>query len=246
MNVDSLPRTLCVATLIAFTCSTLVVTAVTILRPMQEANAQIERNRAIVTTAHGTGPDELTDREIVARYLELDAHVVDITTGQYVPDVDALTFSHWDEAVSSSDDSATENRSNQVPVYLVRKELTLERIVLPVDGPAMWSTVYGYVALHSDLVTIADIVFFRHGETPGIGDRIQDAGWRQAWQDKRIYDDNGVLQIDVVENARGPYEVDLISGASITSDAVGDMVRDWFDDDGYRSFLQQLRREEMQ
>ena len=246
MNVDSLPRTLGVATIVALICSTLVATAVTILRPIQEANAQIERNRAIVTTAHSIDPGELTDREIVTHYLELDARVVDVTTGQYATDVDAFSFDHWDAAATPDVGTGVVRRSNRVPVYLVRRDSRLARIVLPVDGKAMWSTVYGYVALSADLVTVADIAFFRHGETPGIGDRIQEQGWRKAWQGKRIYDENGVLRIDVVRNAHGPYEVDLISGASITSDAVGDMVRDWFDRDGYRSFLQQLQRKETQ
>lgn len=246
MNVDSLPRTLAVATVIALICSTLVATAVTILRPVQKANAQIERNRAIVSTAYTTAPVELTDRDVVARYLELEAQVIDTRTGQYAVNVDALTFNHWDDAAVADDDTDDVSRGNQVPVYLVRKDSTLERVVLPVDGDGMWSTIYAYVALRADLVTVADIVIFRHGETPGIGDRIQDPAWRKAWQGKRIYDANGALQIDVVKNAQGPYEVDLISGASITSDAVGDMVRDWFDDDGYRLFLQQLQQGENQ
>lgn len=253
MNVDTVPRTLAIATIVAIVCSALVASSVTILRPIQIAQTQLERNHAIVTTAGRLLAEKVSDREIVNRYLDLEAHVVDIATGDYAPDRDARSFDHWEANTDTSnnhviadefDTAGLETRATQAPIYLVRKSAALERVVLPVHGRAMWSTVYGYVALDPDLVTIADIVFFRHGETAGIGDRIQDPSWYAQWRGKRIYDENGELRIDVVKGAQGPYQVDLISGASVTSDAAGNIVRYWFSDDGYRTLLDQLRERE--
>lgn len=253
MKVDTVPRTLVVAAIVALACSAMVSSAVYILRPIQQGYASIERNRAILAVAGRLPPGDVSDREIVAHFLDIEAHVVDITTGNYVTGVDARSFDHWESEIGSDgkeaivaeiDGTAPGHGPTLVPVYIVRKGEALERLVLPVHGRGMWSTIYGYVALSADLSTIADIVFFRHGETPGIGDRIQDPAWLAGWRGKRIFDEGREPRIRVVKAAQGPHEVDLISGASVTSGATGDLVRNWFGDDGYRLFLQRLRRRE--
>lgn len=238
MNVNTVPRTLAVAAIVALACSAMVSSAVYVLRPIQQGYASLERNRAILAVAGLLPTNGVSDRQIVAHYIDLEAHVVDKATGNYVTNVDARSFDHWETEVEPA---SSAHRPTLVPVYLVRKDGVLERLVLPVDGRGMWSVIYGYVALDADLSTIADVVFFRHGETPGIGDRIQDPVWLDGWRGKRIYDESGEARIRVVKAARGPYEVDLISGASVTSSATGDLVRYWFGDDGYRLFLDRMR-----
>jgi Na+-transporting NADH:ubiquinone oxidoreductase subunit C len=238
MNVDTVPRTLAVAALVAFVCAAMVASAVSILRPIQDAHKQIERNRAIVVAA-GLMPDsDVSDGEIVSRYLQLEAHVVDLATGDYLVDLEASRFDHWTTAIDPA------LPLTRIPIYLVRKNSELQRIVLPIDGNGMWSTIYGYVALEADYRTVANVSIFHHAETPGIGDRINDPAWLEQWRGKKIYDQEGAARIDVTRDAQGVYQVDLISGASITSDAVGDMIRQLFDSDGYRLLLEQLQRRE--
>jgi Na+-transporting NADH:ubiquinone oxidoreductase subunit C len=253
MNVNTVPRTLAVAAIVAFACSAMVSGAVYMLRPIQQGYATVERNRAILAVAGRLPPGEVSDREIAARFFDIEIHVVDTASGNYVTDVDARGFDHWQSEIDSGDretiaaDSESTppaQRPTLVPVYIVRKGEALERLVLPVHGRGMWSIIYGYVALSADLSTIADIVFFRHGETPGIGDRIQDPAWLAGWRGKRIYDERHVARIRVVKAAQGPHQVDLVSGASVTSGATGDLVRHWFGDDGYRLFLERLRERE--
>jgi len=243
VNVNTVPRTLAVAAIVALACSAMVSSAVYILRPIQQGYARLERNRAILAVAGRLPTGDVADREIVARFIDLEAHVVDTATGNYATNVDARSFDHWKTEV---DPASPVHRPTLAPVYLVRKDKVLERMVLPVHGRGMWSAIYGYVALDADLTTVVDIAFFRHGETPGIGDRIQDPAWLANWRGKRIYDESGEARLRVVKGAQGPYEVDLISGASVTSSATGDLVRYWFGDDGYRLFLDRLRgREEL-
>ena len=239
MNVDTLTRTLAVAAAIALVCSGLVATAVTLLRPVQLAQAQVDRNRAIVAAAGFANAAGATNNAIVSDFLELDAEVIDTGTGASVADVDAHTFDHW-----QAGDDATAKDGRRVPIYIARDDGRIGRLILPIDGPGMWSTIRAYIALKPDLVTIADLTILSHGETPGIGDRIEDPQWLAGWRGKRLYDERGELRIDVTRNASGPYQVDLISGASVTSEALGDAVRDWFGDDGYRPLLKTLRAQE--
>lgn len=244
MSVDTVPRTLAVAVFVALVCSAIVSSAVYLLRPMQQGYALVERNRAVLDAAGWLPGDGLSDREVVERFLDLEAHVVDVTTGAYVPELDGHAFDHWRPVATANGSDNTAESTDRVPVYIVRDDDRLERIVLPVHGPGMWSTIYGYVALDADLATVSDIVFFQHGETPGVGDRIEDPEWRDEWQGKKIYGSDGSVRIDVVKGGESEFEVDLISGASVTCDAVGSFVRNWFSAEGYRPFLERLRMEE--
>ena len=242
MNVDTVPRTLAVATLVALACSAMVATAVHLLRPVQQGYQQLDRNRSIVEAAGLLPPGVVSDTEIIGDFLDIEAHVVDLHSGDYLPQPDAHTFNHW--APPGDGSAATEAADNtRVPVYIVRRDGALERIVLPVDGPGMWDTIYGYIALAADLNTVLDLVIYKHAETPAIGDRIEQPEWRAKWQGKRIYDEKGNVQIGVSGRPDALYGVDLISGASITSDAVGTLVQHWFGDDGYKTYLKRLRQE---
>ncbi len=95
MNVDSLPRTLMVATIVALLCSGLVATAVTMLRPIQYAQTQLERNRAIVTAAGMPGATQATNQAVIGEFLDLDARVIDLNSGKTVANIDAYSFDHW-------------------------------------------------------------------------------------------------------------------------------------------------------
>jgi Na+-transporting NADH:ubiquinone oxidoreductase subunit C len=56
---------------------------------------------------------------------------------------------------------------------------TVNRIILPVHGYGLWSTMYGFLALEPDANTIAGIGFFEHGETPGLGGEIDNPRWQR-------------------------------------------------------------------
>jgi Na+-transporting NADH:ubiquinone oxidoreductase subunit C len=241
VNVDTLPRILAVAAGVALFCSAMVSATVYFLRPMQLAFESLERNRAVLEAGGLLPDDEISDREIVARFLDLDARVVDLDAARFASGFDGRTFDHW-QATEQDDAAAGERR--YVPVYLVRQGDRIARIVLPVDGKGMWSRIYGYIALDSDFNTIVGVSFHRHGETPGIGDRIQDASWLESWRGKRLRDADGQLEFRVTKNASGPFEVDVVSGASVSTGATGEIVRTWFGEDGYGPFLEKLPESE--
>ena len=107
-------------------------------------------------------------------------------------------------------------------------------MILPVYGQGMWSTLYGFIALDSDLNTIAGITFYEQAETAGIGDQILRAptGRRAGWG-KKLYDPEGTLRFRVSNQTVDPqsfeagYHVDAISGATVTTDAVSNLVTYW-------------------
>lgn len=231
-------RTLGFAAAVALVCSLLVTVTVEWLRPRQAALESLEYARVILETAELAGADaELSDREVVARFLELQARVVDFETDWYTSDVDPLTYDF--RALAE-----TEDRPRYMPVYLLESDAGLERIVLPLYGRGMWSTIQATIALAGDLRTIVNVVFYEHGETPGIGDRIEDPRWREQWEGKRIYGDEGRVCFAIQSRAAPPQcRVDGITGATVTVTSVESMIRDWFGEAGYGPFLAALREE---
>jgi len=251
MSEDTLGKTLSVATGVALGCALMVSTAVYFLRPMQLAYADLERNRIVVEAA-GLTPEgsDLSDRAVVALFVDLQVRIIDLETDQFTDEVDPQIY---DQRAATSDPELSVaipeqldlaglgRRARYVPVYLLMDGERIDRIVLPISGQGMWSTIYGYLCLESDLNTIAGIRIYEHGETAGIGDRIQDPGWQNEWVGRQLYNDTGQLRFRVVRNASLPFEVDIISGASITAEGVGNLVRYWLGEHGYAPLLAQLR-----
>jgi Na+-transporting NADH:ubiquinone oxidoreductase subunit C len=251
---ESVPRTLAVAAIVALVCSLLVSTAVYWLRPIQLAYSSVERNRAVLVAAglieRGT---ELPERELGDRYRSLEPRLVDLDAGRFV-NADASVVAAYDyrEAMedparrvgipAEADIGSLGERPALMPVYLLEEGGELERIVLPVYGQGMWSTIHGHVALEGDLATVAEVWFYEHGETPGIGDRIQNPEWLGQWRGKTVFAADGEVALGIGgEGTPAASRIDAITGATITATAVGRLVRYWLGPDAYGPFLANLR-----
>ncbi|MEQ8860033.1 MAG: NADH:ubiquinone reductase (Na(+)-transporting) subunit C [Pseudomonadales bacterium] len=241
MKNESTSRALLTVAAVALVCSAMVATSVYLLQPMQKAYAQIDRNRSILRAA-GIDTADMDDDQVVTTFLALDARIIDLSDAVFTS-APAMTtawgYDHW-----SSADRTAGIAARYVPAYLVWRDGGLARLVVPVDGAGMWSTIYGYLALEPDLNTVAELIIYRHGETPGVGDRIEDPRWLAEWAGKRLVDDAGDVRVTVVKNPQaGNFQVHLISGASVTSEAVGGLIRRWAGPEGYGPLLQRLRRD---
>lgn len=227
---ESVGRTMLVAVAVALACSAMVTTAVYLLKPLQAAYAAVERNRAIAVAA-GVAAPGAPDDEVVAAYLDLEAFVIDLETGGIARNLDGRSYDHWQ--------TLTDGPPRFVPVYLSVEDGALARVVVPLDGPGMWSRLYGYLALGPDLNTVLALVIHGHGETPGIGDRIQSPDWLAGWTGKQVRDADGRVSLAVSDDRALParHRVDVITGATISSQAVGGMVRVWLGPQGLGDVL---------
>lgn len=227
---ESVGRTMLVAVGVALACSAMVTTAVYLLKPIQAAYAAVERNRAIALAAGAIEP-RAPDDAVVAAFLDLEALVMDLEAGEIARDLDGRSYDHWEVVADGP--------PRFVPVYLSVEDGALARVVVPLDGQGMWSKLYGYVALAPDLNTVVALVIHQHGETPGVGDRIQEPEWLAGWRGKEVRDAEGRVRLDVSNDRALPAEhrVDVITGATVTSQAVGRMVKFWLGPDGIGAVL---------
>ncbi|NJK33249.1 MAG: NADH:ubiquinone reductase (Na(+)-transporting) subunit C, partial [Deltaproteobacteria bacterium] len=112
----------------------------------------------------------------------------------------------------------------------------------PIEGYGLWGFLFGYLALEADGETIAGITYYKHGETPGLGGEVDNPNWKGSWKGKKAYKPGEAAPaIQVVKNASGEFEVDALSGATITSRGVTNMMQFWLGEKGFGPFLQKVR-----
>ena len=120
------------------------------------------------------------------------------------------------------------NDSNEfLPLYI---DNSRKAIVLPISGKGLWSTLFGYFAIDSnDYSTVKGITFYKHKETPGLGGEVSKKWFQENFIGKEIYKDNVLHSVKVAKagyaDKEDLYEVDGISGATITSNGVSDFLK---------------------
>ena len=99
-------------------------------------------------------------------------------------------------------------------------------IILPLHGTGLWGPIWGYLAIDKS-GAIVGAVFDHKGETPGLGGEIASDKFAQQFIGKHITDNDGhVKPVRLKKNAdlSSPFEVDAISGGTMTSNGVNDML----------------------
>jgi Na+-transporting NADH:ubiquinone oxidoreductase subunit C len=241
---------LLVATLVCVVCALLVSSAVVLLRPIQDRNALLARQRNILEVA---GLFE-AGAPVDAQFARIEAHLVDLASGAYVAGGDAVRFDiaktardpqASDPVAADADVARIHRRPRQMPVFLVRGDAGVETVILPVHGYGLWSTMYAYVALDGRGERIKGVTFYSHAETPGLGAEIENPRWRAGWVGKRLTGDDGTVRFDIAKGGAAAgaadFHVDAISGATLTSNGVENMVHYWLGEQGFGPFLARLK-----
>ena len=122
----------------------------------------------------------------------------------------------------------------------------ISKVILPVHGPGLFSTLYGLLALEGDFSTVAGLTYYEHGDTPGLGGEVGNPDWQALWVGKAVFDDDGDVRLEVVKgsvDAASPnaiHQVDGLSGATLTSQGVTNMMQYWLGADGFGPFLARM------
>lgn len=256
MAEESLARPFYTVLILALACSTLVAGAAVGLRPLQEANRQIDEQKNILRAAglyRG-------DKDVQEQFLTIRTRVVNLASGEFVSEdyISPETFDQRRAALDSDlgrplsrdKDLAGLSRVERYSlVYLVEDDDQIDQIILPIRGSGVWATMYAYVAVDADLNTIRGISFYEHGETPGLGGEIENPRWQERWQGKKIYGPDQEVAVRVVQGQAADTEkaethhIDGLSGATNTGNGVSNLLQFWFGDHGFRPFFEQLQRQ---
>ena len=241
---DSAGNTLVVAISVSFVCSLLVASTAVLLKPKQLENAERYRQEIILEVAGLYEPGA----DVESLFANIEVRNVNLADGKYVDPLEAAETAADVVIPAEFDLAQLHRRSGHATVYILRANGAIDQVILPVYGAGLWSTIYGYLAVAGDGSTIRGLRFYEHGETPGLGDRIDDAGWRAQWSGKQIYDERGLSRIEVARGRVQPgdaaaYQVDGISGATLTGRGVTNLIRYWTGPHGFGPYLARIRDE---
>ena len=245
---------------VCLVCSFFVSAAAVMLQSRQKQNRQFDKITHILDVADLL--EQSVDIERIYR-TRIEPVMIDLETGREVSQDrfdDTLNIENFDIKTLAADPvygadippefdrAKIKRRPRYMLVYLVKKDQQFDKLILPVYGKGLWSTLYGFLALDSDLSTIAGLTFYQHGETPGLGGEIDNPQWKKSWQGKQAFDAKGDVIIEVVrgeadtDSAIGKHQIDGLSGATLTSRGVNNLVRYWLGKHGYGPFLDRLRQ----
>lgn len=114
------------------------------------------------------------------------------------------------------------------PFRAKSQQRTVSAVAVEFAGPGLWAPIKGFLALGPQMQTIRGITFYEQAETPSLGGKIVHEGFRSGFVGKSIQLADGRVGIRIVKKgtAKGPNEIDGISGATITYNRVEAMVND--------------------
>ncbi len=104
-------------------------------------------------------------------------------------------------------------------------------IAVRLDGKGLWGPIWGYAVISEDGQTLKGVSFDHKSETPGLGAKITEETFMSAFEGKKLYDKDGnFVSVRVLKSGTSPEiadenRVDAISGATITSRGVDEMLK---------------------
>lgn len=204
------------------------------LKPVQDTNVALDKKRQILAALNIR---DLSNDEVAARYAEV------VVADRVIDKSGAVTA----EGTRGGEESgfllnSADYKAGRLAVFVCDVD-GQTKYVIPVYGMGLWGAISGYIALDSDRNTIYGTYFNHDSETAGLGAEIKDS---KAWQDKFVgkklfaVTESGLGDIAIAvrkpSDIKNPAsEVDAITGATLTSNGVSDMLREGFGE--YKAFL---------
>lgn len=246
---ESVQKTVTVALVLCLVCSVVVSAAAVLLRPVQAVNEKANMQMNILQAAGLYDPS----KSVQEQFEQVTTRLVNVETGEFVTDMDPDTYDQrkaaktpeMNRVLSGDEDIASIKRQAKVAkVYLIESGDSIEKIILPIHGYGLWSTLYGFMALEGDANTVAGLGFYEHAETPGLGGEVDNPNWKAQWTGKKVYQDEDVA-IRLVKGGADrsdAYGVDALSGATLTSRGVDNLLKFWLSDSGFKPFLDNVKQ----
>jgi len=238
------------ALVVCLICSLVVSSFAVGLKDRQIENKRLDKKRNILVVAGLTENSSASREEVAKLFGEIKTFQVDRTSGALKGEIE---FGTYDVVKSARDPAQSESglsnlaRVSSLPNTLEVYQVTAdgeECWILPIWGNGLWSTLYGYISLETDLNTVKSITFYQHGETAGLGGEVDNPKWKALWNGKLVDIRAESPALTVVKKGQvkdASHEVDGLSGATITSRAVGHMIDLWFGNQGYGPFISAQR-----
>jgi len=208
---ESTKKIFLVSFILCAVCSVLVSVSAVMLKPVQQANKELD----------------------IRKNLLVSAGLIDAGASK-----DKIN-----EEFEKIDQVKTETSKGERVVYIAKSDGKITHYIFPVEGKGLWSTMYGFLALSDDFKTVRGMGFYDHGETPGLGGEITNPKWLSSFIGKNAFDENMAPKLEVIKGTVDPnaksakYQIDGLSGATLTTKGVDKLIKFWLSDEGYLPFV---------
>jgi Na+-transporting NADH:ubiquinone oxidoreductase subunit C len=216
MNKESNLYTLIYASVMVVLVALILAFTSEVLRPQQAKNEAVDKMRQILASLNVSSAS--TDVEALYNSTIVAAYLIDREGNR----TEGIAFD-----VELADELTKPADERKYPVFeaLIDGD---KKYVLSLRGTGLWGPVWGYIALNSDKNTVCGASFGHEGETPGLGGEIDKPAFAAEFPGKKIFNNTGKFtSIAIVKpgkTAQGQDYVDGISGGTITSRGVDDML----------------------
>ena len=222
MNTNSNTYTVIYSIILVVVVAAVLAFAAMFLKPTQDANVKKDTISQILTAATFAGVE---DAKILDTYkTEIEAAILVNLEGETV---DTLNIENCEVYGTSDLKKQIAAEQKNLPVYIFKNGYT----VVPCYGAGLWGPIWGYVGLEKDLKTIKAVCFGHKGETPGLGAKIADEpSFAEGFVGKTIGEGEILFEVCKPANTKvdANNHIDAISGATITSQALGFTLNQWF------------------
>lgn len=214
------------ATVMVVLVAAILATLATVLKPFQDKNVEIEKKKNILQSVQVAATPADAD-ELYKQYIK--SSIVVNTKGDVV-EGDAF-------AIDLKAEYAKKPEERTLPLYEAEKDGNAY-LIIPLRGAGMWDAIWGYISLEKSTGNPASFynevygaTFAHKSETPGLGAEIAAPFFQKQFETTQIFDEKGTFRsIDVVKGgapatADSVYAVDAVSGGTVTSTALAEMIK---------------------
>ncbi|HRI27383.1 MAG TPA: NADH:ubiquinone reductase (Na(+)-transporting) subunit C [Chitinophagales bacterium] len=229
-NTNSNSYTFIYASVLTLMVAVALAAAATGLKPIQQQAIDLDKKRSILN-AVATFSDK---NQILKEYAEKVTEVVIDKQGNEVQGAKAFDLVLKKEFKKP-------DAERKLPLYVYNSPEG-KKYIVPMHGAGLWDEIWGYVALDEDMNTIKGTSFDHKGETPGLGAEINQPWFKTQFQGKQL-SDAGVFKLDIIKgkgaDPNNKFQVDGISGATITGDGVNAMMQKSFE--SYKPYFERIK-----
>jgi len=185
------------------------------LKPFQDRNIELEKKQNILSSV-GIVTDRDGAEELYLTYIKQE-----LVLNNKGEEVEGSTFD-----IDLAKEVKKEADAQVLPLFISEVD-GKTMYIIPLRGKGLWGPIWGFISLEDDLNTVFGAVFDHKAETPGLGAEINRPMFQDTFAGKSIFNGEEFKSIKVIKGGAGEdnmHGVDGISGGTITSDGVTDML----------------------
>ncbi len=206
------------------------------LKPTQDENVANDTRNQILSALHIAPANGDSIKATYEKYITGEM-LID-TAGNVVDTAKGVAFN-----VALEMKKNMKSADRKYPVLVCTLDDGSVKYVIPMYGAGLWGPIWGYMAVNSDGSTVYGANFSHEGETPGLGARIAEEPFQKEFENKQFLKDGEFKSVAVLKKGIKPTNgadyIDALSGATITSRGVSDMIDACVTP--YKNFLMKLQ-----